>query len=328
MGALVARGGESVFRGSLFRTGYELFYTPIPSDEKRAAKSIIDVGFDRLGDARRRRPHQPADPAAAGAASTTRILGARRRHVRWLALIVAARLNRGYIDTLERSLINRAVELDLADVEDITTRTAMLSTLQPSQLVDADARARPPSRPSGSHSPGAGGSGDPAASSRCARAIATACCAVLRDEEGLPAALVPHVIPLLAWDPVAEDAVARAAQGRRRARRRAHRRAHRPQPAVCRPPPAGARASRSCVSQRAADGLMLGLDDLRFEVRFQCGRSLAGDSREELARPHRRASASSTWSVARSPSAARSGRATGCSTASADDEIGRSSTSS
>jgi hypothetical protein len=30
-----------------------------------------------------------------------------------------------------------------------------------------------------------------------------------------------------------------------------------------------------CVSQRAADGLMLGLDDLRFEVRFQCARSLA-----------------------------------------------------
>jgi len=30
-----------------------------------------------------------------------------------------------------------------------------------------------------------------------------------------------------------------------------------------------------CVSQRAADGLILGLDDQRFEVRFQCGRSLA-----------------------------------------------------
>jgi hypothetical protein len=29
------------------------------------------------------------------------------------------------------------------------------------------------------------------------------------------------------------------------------------------------------VSQRAVDGLLLGLEDLRFEVRFQCGRSLA-----------------------------------------------------
>ena len=49
--AIVARGGESVFRGSLFRSGYEIFYTPIPPNEKRAAKSLIDVGFDRLGDA-------------------------------------------------------------------------------------------------------------------------------------------------------------------------------------------------------------------------------------------------------------------------------------
>ena len=48
---MAVRGGETVFRGSLFRTGYEVFYTPVPPDEKRAAKSLIDVGFDRLGDA-------------------------------------------------------------------------------------------------------------------------------------------------------------------------------------------------------------------------------------------------------------------------------------
>jgi hypothetical protein len=36
-----------------------------------------------------------------------------------------------------------------------------------------------------------------------------------------------------------------------------------------------ARVFSVCVSQRAADGVMLGLDDLRFEVRFYCGRSLA-----------------------------------------------------
>ena len=50
-GALMARAGESVFRGSLFKTGYEIFFTPIEPQDKRAAKSIIDVGFDRLGDA-------------------------------------------------------------------------------------------------------------------------------------------------------------------------------------------------------------------------------------------------------------------------------------
>ena len=35
-----------------------------------------------------------------------------------------------------------------------------------------------------------------------------------------------------------------------------------------------ARVFSVCVSQRAVDGLLLGLEDLRFEVRFQCGRSL------------------------------------------------------
>ncbi len=36
-----------------------------------------------------------------------------------------------------------------------------------------------------------------------------------------------------------------------------------------------ARVFSVCVSQRAVDGVLLGLEDLRFEVRFQCGRSLA-----------------------------------------------------
>jgi hypothetical protein len=48
---VAARAGESVFRGSLFRASYEIFYTPMEAEERRAAKSIIDVGFDRLGDA-------------------------------------------------------------------------------------------------------------------------------------------------------------------------------------------------------------------------------------------------------------------------------------
>ena len=41
---LAARAGESVLRSSLFRSGYELFYTPIQAEEKRAAKDR-DVGW-------------------------------------------------------------------------------------------------------------------------------------------------------------------------------------------------------------------------------------------------------------------------------------------
>jgi len=36
-----------------------------------------------------------------------------------------------------------------------------------------------------------------------------------------------------------------------------------------------ARVLATCSSQRAVDGLLLGLDDLRFEVRVNCARSLA-----------------------------------------------------
>lgn len=42
---------ESSLRGSFFRAGYELLYTPVPAGQKRAAKTLIDVACDRAGDA-------------------------------------------------------------------------------------------------------------------------------------------------------------------------------------------------------------------------------------------------------------------------------------
>ena len=269
-GALVARGGESVFRGSLFRTGYELFFTPIPSTEKRAAKSIIDVGFDRLGD------------AVGGAVIRALILlpGAIQYTVIMAgavvcslsALWVARRLNQGYIHTLERSLINRAVELDLGDIEDITTRTAVLRTLQTSQLPH---RTRADSSTSGI-SAIALAMADPeiqeilALRSRDRERILE----VLRHDEGVPGTLVPHVIPLLAWDPVAEEAG-------RALRRIVEERVGELTDALVNPNQPFAvrrrlaRVFSTAVSQRAADALLLALDDLRFEVRFHAGRSLA-----------------------------------------------------
>jgi hypothetical protein len=97
---------------------------------------------------------------------------------------------------------------------------------------------------------------------------------VLRDDDGLPATLVSHVIPLLAWDPVADDAI-RALKGV------AEERVGELTDALLDPNQAFAvrrrlaRVFAVCVSQRAVDGVLLGLEDLRFEVRFHCGRSLA-----------------------------------------------------
>jgi hypothetical protein len=82
------------------------------------------------------------------------------------------------------------------------------------------------------------------------------------------------VIPLLAWDPVADEAV-------RALRKGAEEHVGELTDALIDPNQPFAvrrrlaRVFSVCVSQRAVDGLILGLDDLRFEVRFQCGRSLA-----------------------------------------------------
>src|SRR6185312_4818456 len=44
-GAIIfSRGLEVLLRGSLFRSGYELFYTPMPAAERRSIKTVIDIG--------------------------------------------------------------------------------------------------------------------------------------------------------------------------------------------------------------------------------------------------------------------------------------------
>jgi hypothetical protein len=97
---------------------------------------------------------------------------------------------------------------------------------------------------------------------------------VLRHEAGLAPVLVPDAIQLLAWDPVAADAMSAL-------RKVAPERVGELIDALVDPNQDFAvrrrlpRVLSVCVSQRAVDGLLLGLDDLRFEVRYQCGRSLA-----------------------------------------------------
>lgn len=277
--AMAARGGESILRGSLFRAGYELFYTPIPPSEKRAAKSLIDVGVDRLGEA-----------VGGGLIRVVMLMLAPARQSAALnvaaavcsaaALLVASRLHRGYISTLERSLLNRAVELDLSDVEDTTTRTTMVRTLR------SMARLRQPLSPdhAATRSP------EPHRIDRGANVLRQLDADMLqilalksRDRERIlrvldrvervPAVLVPHIIPLLAWDPVAADAV-------KALKNVAEERVGELVDALLDPNEDYAvrrrlaRVFAVCASQRAADGLLLGLGDQRFEVRFQCARSL------------------------------------------------------
>ena len=268
------RAAEAVSRDSLFRAAYELFYTPFLPADKRAAKSIIDVGADRLGDA-----------VAGGLVALLLILGPSPRNAilgaamgcSAGALLLTRQMRRGYVDTLERSLLTRAVDLDAADVGDRTTRTVMLRTASSIRAPDAP-RASPPDRPVAISD---GRTADTVGTDAELSRIATLrsydrgrILALLRSEAPLPAALATHVIPLLAWDPIADEAIValrRVADAQ--VGQLTDALVDQTQPFAVRR--RLARVLSGCAAQRAVDGLVLGLDDSRFEVRFECARSLA-----------------------------------------------------
>ena len=98
--------------------------------------------------------------------------------------------------------------------------------------------------------------------------------AVLRRERTPPRTLVPYVIPLLAWDAVSDAAI-------RALRTVADKHIGAFADALLDPGEdfavrrRVARVMAACTSQRAVESLLAGLGDSRFEVRYQCGRSLA-----------------------------------------------------
>ena len=282
--AALARGGESVFRSSLFRSGYELFYTPISLQEKRTTKPLIDVGFQRLGDA-----------LGGGMVRLILFLGPQIAHSTMLisavlisgaGLAVARSLHQGYIGALEKSLLNRAVELDPSQIEDKTTRQTMVQTMvsldlrglglqgddsiSSQDLTDPD-KETPRTEQEASLVPL-----DPIVQqivhlrSGKPQQIRTTLAAARTYEPSL----VPHLIPLLAWDEVCREAIAALRQLAPVTTGQLVDVLVDPQQdfAIRRRIP---RVLSATSSQRAVDGLWTGLEDTRFEVRFQCGRALA-----------------------------------------------------
>src|SRR5262245_47232107 len=270
---LAARAGESVLRSSFFRAGYELFYTPVPAAQKRAAKTLIDVGFDRLGDGVGGAFVRLAvlfAPAAQSSAILSLAIACSMG-----ALVVASRLNKGYLGSLEDSLVGLSHRAPNADPADAKTT----ASIRPAMLL----RREVPEVPAGrqADAPGTRAAIDSGSLDPETRDIfslrsrnRTRVIEVLGREDGLTAGLVPHAITLLAWDQVADHAlfalrkVAEEHVGQLvdslldpnqdfAIRRRL------------------ARVFSVCVSQRAASGLMFGLEDPRFDVRYQSARSLA-----------------------------------------------------
>ncbi len=265
-GVVVTRAGESIFRGSWFRSSYELFYTPIPAAEKRAAKSVVDVAFDRLGDAVGGGLVRLAvllTPLSSSSTILGLAIGASAA-----AIVIASRLNRWYIRLLERSLVKQADGIDMSPTADDATRKVLRRIRHDADQAARDVRTGSPIMAPGVLDP------ELVDILRLRSRHRDRIVEVLSREDGLSAALVPHAIPLLACEPVADyaffalrkvaeerigqlsDALLDPAQ----------------EPAVRR---GLARVLSVCVSQRAADSLILALEDSRFDVRSQAARSLA-----------------------------------------------------
>jgi hypothetical protein len=260
--AVLARGVHGVVHNSLFRSGYELLYTPLAEREKRPTKTIVDVGFDRLG-------------TIAGGTVTLLLAAPTEGRMRLLfgvaglgavlALAVSRRLHRGYVEALVASLRSGAVHLETGLGHDSTTLMTLARTgLHPEGATGLSAVAAP------------GGPPRDAVVDAVARLRSEApesVRRVLRRGELTPD-LVGHVVPLLAREDVVLDAL--------KALRRAAPRCtgqlldallDGEQPAAVRR--RVARALRGCATQRAADGLVLGLADGVFEVRRECALALA-----------------------------------------------------
>jgi hypothetical protein len=124
LGTIVAlRATETVLRHSVFRSAYELLYTPLRPHWKRPTKPLVDIGADRLGTIvgsaviaaalARAGPRAPAALVVLALASAV------------VMAAIALRFHRAYVTALVASLRAGVIAVDEAEVQDATTRQAM-----------------------------------------------------------------------------------------------------------------------------------------------------------------------------------------------------------
>jgi ATP:ADP antiporter, AAA family len=266
--AVVTRAADAVLTNSLFRSGYELLYTPVPDGEKRPTKTVIDVGFDKLG-------------ALAGSTivlvavavfpSPGRPLLVLAVTLCLVALSLAPRLHQGYLNSLESSLRAGRVKIDANEAFDGATRHAITQT---NLSLDRDTLMREIEglRQRDAREPG--GSADPLLAA-IADLRSDRHEAILRHlrREDLEPALVPHLVPLLGRNDLFLDVL-------RALRRLAPRVTGQIVDAMLDPATPSVlrrrlpRVLKASPTPRAVDGLLLALSDARFDVRAQVGQVL------------------------------------------------------
>ena len=117
------RGGHMVFANSFFRSAFELLYTPLPPQIKRPTKAIIDVASDRLGDVLGSGLLLLLLALLPDLPNATVVLLA--ISIAAITLLSVARLYRGYVDQLATSLKDGAISISEDDVLDATTQRTL-----------------------------------------------------------------------------------------------------------------------------------------------------------------------------------------------------------
>ena len=127
MSVVAVRGTATVLENSVFRSGYELLYTPVVPHQKRPAKLLIDVAGTRLGDAFGSGIVLLLLIGLEPLVTVSVTLGLAVVAAAG-ALILIARLQRGYVSQLAKSLRTGAVFLDDELAVDATTRQTLAET--------------------------------------------------------------------------------------------------------------------------------------------------------------------------------------------------------
>jgi hypothetical protein len=261
------RGVESVLRASMFRSGYELLFVPMDPAEKRRTKTFLDVTCDRAGDA-----------LGAGVVQVLLLTGTAALLTRELQLLaitivlavagvwLGRRLDVMYLGVIERRLATHAERTPIVVGSEMGWTILEMATPVKSRSAEPRAAAAPvtPAPPQ----------------DLTLRALADLRSGDRRRVEDAldrirqpDATLMTQVVQLLAWD----DVVSRA--------RKVLESAAAPHVgllvdalvdadtdfAIRRRLP---RVLGTLSSDLALRGLLLGLDDARFEVRYQCSHAI------------------------------------------------------
>jgi hypothetical protein len=261
------RGVESVLRASMFRSGYELLFVPMDPAEKRRTKTFLDVTCDRAGDA------LGASVVQVLLLAGTAAILPRELQLLAITIVLAAagiwlgrRLDVMYLGVIERRLVTHAERTPIVVGSEMGWTILEMATPLKGRPAEPRAAAAPLA-PAPPEDPRMRALADLRSGDR--RRVEDALDKLVKPD----AMLITQVIQLLAWD----DVVARARKVLESAaashvgllvdalvdadtdfaiRRRLP------------------RVLGTLSSDLALRGLLQGLDDARFEVRYQCSHAI------------------------------------------------------